>query len=282
MKRTNITSIILFTLLIIVPFGAGLIYALLYSFGIIAVLNQGFTLDHWKNVLISSEVIRSFLFTIYIGIISLAIAASLALLYVMTGKKNQNRWTSYFIYLPLTIPSMVAAFFTFQFLSKSGFVSRILNALHLSNGIDGFPDLINDSFGIGIIVTHVMLALPFFIVLFQNYYQSEKLETLKQLSSTLGSSPSQFNRRVLIPVLLKKSSAPLALYFIFIIGSYEIPLLLGQQDPQMISVIVNRKLSRFDLNEIPQGYIIAILYTAIVSLLLLFILKIKTKSNATI
>jgi putative spermidine/putrescine transport system permease protein len=177
---------------------------------------------------------------------------------------------------------MVAAFFTFQFLSKSGFVSRVFDVLHLTNGIEGFPDFVNDSFGIGIIVTHVMLALPFFIVLFQNYYQSEKLETLKELSSTFGSSSSQFNRRILIPVLLRKSAAPLALYFIFMLGSYEIPLLLGRQDPQMISVLVNRKLSRFDLYEIPQGYIIAIIYTVVVSLLLFFIVKTKSKSHATV
>jgi len=280
MRRTSITAIILFFLLIIFPFGAGLMYALLYSFGIIGMLSHGFTFSHWIEMLASGETWRSFLFTIYIGVIALLVAASLALLYVMTGTKHQRSRTSSFIHLPLTIPAMVAAFFTFQFLSKSGFVSRIFNALHLTAGIDGFPDWVNDQWGIGIIVTHVMLAVPFFIILFQNYYYSEKLETLRELSSTLGASNSQFNRRILVPVLLKKAAAPVALYFIFMLGSYEIPLLLGRQDPQMVSVLVTRKLFRFDLTDIPQGYAIAILYTIIVSALLLFIIKSKSTAHA--
>jgi putative spermidine/putrescine transport system permease protein len=195
------------------------------------------------------------------------------------GTALRNR-ISYFIYFPLCIPPLVAAFFSFQFLSKSGFASRIFNALHLTNGIEGFPDLINDEFGIGIILTHMLLALPFFIILFQNYYQSEKLESLQELASTLGSSSRQFNHRILIPVLLNKTSVPIALYFIFMLGSYEIPLLLGVQNPQMISVLVNRKLSRFDLLDIPQGYVVAIIYSVMVSILLLIIIRAKTKTNA--
>jgi putative spermidine/putrescine transport system permease protein len=279
-KTSGTLPIILFLLLIVLPFSAGLMYAVLYSFGIIGILNHGFTLDYWKEVFTSSEVLRSFLFTIGISIVALIVSLSLALLFVITTGKNKNGSASYFIYLPLTLPAMVAAFFTFQFLSRSGFVSRIFNALGATNGIDGFPDLVNDTFGIGILFTHVLLAVPFFIILFQNYYQSEKLATLRELADTLGATASQFNKKILIPVLLKKAAAPLALYFLFMLGSFEIPLLLGQQDPQMISVLINRKLSRFDLNEIPQGYIIAILYTVVVLVLLLFVIKIKKRADA--
>ncbi|MEO6167882.1 MAG: hypothetical protein ABIO98_10225 [Chitinophagales bacterium] len=278
-KTSGTLPIVFFMLLIVLPFSAGLLYAVLYSFGIIGLLNHGFTFDHWTAVLTSSEVLRSFLFTIIIGTVSLIVALSLSLLFVVMGRKNPNGWSSYFIYLPLTLPAMVAAFFTFQFLSRSGFISRIFNALGFTRGIDGFPDLVNDSFGIGILFSHVMLAVPFFIVLFQNYYQSEKLATLRALADTLGATASQFNGKILVPVLLKKSAAPLALYFLFMLGSFEIPLLLGQQDPQIISVLINRKLSRFDLNSIPQGYIIAILYTVGVSFLLLSIIKTKKNSD---
>ncbi|MCY7409635.1 MAG: ABC transporter permease subunit [Chitinophagales bacterium] len=278
-NRSNILSHSFFALLVIAPFAAGIIYALLYSFGFIGELNQEFTLQHWKNVLQSAEIFKSFFFSIYIGITSLLISVSIAFLFVMKRKINSSGWMSYFFYLPLAIPAMVAAFFTFQFLSGAGFLSRIFFQLHISNGIDDFPDLVNDTFGIGIIITHVMLALPFFILLFRNYYQSEKLETLKELSLTLGSTSSQFNLKILIPVLLNKTFAPLALYFIFILGSYEIPLLLGQQSPQMISVLVNRKLSRYNLLDIPQGYVIAILYTLLVMLLLYFFIKSKDKSH---
>jgi len=278
-NRNHIPGTILFALLIVLPFSAGLIYAFLYSFGLVGILNQGFTLIHWRNVFASGELWRSLAYSFYIAGLSLFIAVALAFLFIML-RRDRNERTSYFIYLPLTLPAMVAAFFTFQFLSNAGFISRIFNALHLTNGPGNFPDMINDPWGVGIIITHVMLALPFFIILFQNYYRSENLETLRDLSLTLGSSHSQFTRKILVPLLLLKTSAPLGLYFLFMLGSYEIPLLLGQQDPQMVSVLVTRKLSRYNLQDIPQGYIIAILYTSVVCGLLLLIMRKKTNSNA--
>jgi putative spermidine/putrescine transport system permease protein len=279
-KTTRLIPAALFAVLVVLPFSAGLVYDLLYSFGITGVLTNGFTFLYWNAVLTSAAVLRSFLFTIAIAIASILIASSLAMLFVITGTKKQSGGSSYFLYLPLTIPPLAAAFFTFQFLSGSGILSRILNALHFTNGIDGFPNLINDALGLGIVFTHVMLAFPFFTILFQNYYHSEKLHSLKELAFTLGATNLQFNRTILVPVLLKKSAAPLLLYFLFVLGSFEIPLILGRQDPQMISVLINRKLSLFNLDDIPQGYIIAILYTLLVSLLVMMVMKIKKKKHA--
>jgi putative spermidine/putrescine transport system permease protein len=273
MKRSSPVSFIFFGALIVLPFAAGIVYALLYSVAAIGLLNQGFTLHHWKTVLTSPEVWQSFGFTIYISLVSLFLSVALALaLTIVMNRKNQNGGASFFLYLPLALPAIVAAFFTFQLLSKSGFVSRVLNALHLTNGVDGFPDWVNDAAGTGIIFAHVLLALSFFIILFQNYYHSEKLNLLEPLALTLGASRAQFQRRVMIPVLLKKTTAPLVLYFIFMTGSFEIPLLLGQQHPLMISVLINRKLSRYNLLDMPQGYFLAILYTTLVALLLLLFL----------
>jgi putative spermidine/putrescine transport system permease protein len=280
-NRNNKPALLVFFLLIVLPFAAGMIYALMYSVGVIGQLSNGFTLANWEKTLTSSEVLISFLFSIYTAAVSIVLSVAFALFFVMkeNGSGSKSR-IAYFIYFPLCIPPLVAAFFTFQFLAKSGFGSRIFSALHLTNGIEGFPDLVNDQFGISIILTHLLLALPFFIILFQNYYRSEKLESLHELSSTLGSSTSQFRCKVLIPVLLNKTAAPIALYFIFMLGSYDIPLLLGVQNPQMISVLVNRKLSRFNLLDIPQGYALAIIYTMMVSILLLMIIRTKAKTNA--
>jgi putative spermidine/putrescine transport system permease protein len=270
---------VIFAVLIVAPFAGGIIYAGLYSFSIIGYLGNGFTLLHWNEVLTNSEVLKSFIYTLYIGCTSLVFSISISLLFIINSKQKQSNWFNYFIYLPLAIPAMVAAFFSFQFLSKAGLLSRIFYSTGISESIESFPDLVNDTFGLGIILTHVVMATPFFILLFQNYYHSQKLQTLKELAFTLGASQAQFNYQILIPVLLKKTIAPLGLYFIFMLGSYEIPLLLGTQSPQMISVLITRMLSRYNLADIPQGYIISILYTAMI-LLLLVIINLKNKSNA--
>jgi putative spermidine/putrescine transport system permease protein len=65
------------------------------------------------------------------------------------------------------------------------------------------------------------------------------------------------------------------LFFVFVLGSYEIPLLLGRQSPQMMSILTMRKLERFDLATIPQAYVIALIYTVMMVFFLGFAYKRK-------
>ncbi len=71
-------------------------------------------------------------------------------------------------------------------------------------------------------------------------------------------------QRVVVPLLLRRAAAPLLLYFIFVLGSYEVPLLLGTQSPQMVSVLTVRKLRGYDLAGYPEGYVVATLYAGLV------------------
>jgi len=59
------------------------------------------------------------------------------------------------------------------------------------------------------------------------------------------------------------------LYGLFLVGAYEVPLLLGRQSPRMLSVLIAQKFRRFDLLELPQAYVLTCLYAIIV----VFILK---------
>ena len=56
----------------------------------------------------------------------------------------------------------------------------------------------------------------------------------------------------------------LALLFAVVLGSYEIPLLIGSQSPQMISVLVLRRYALYDITQKPEAFIIALLYTLLV------------------
>ena len=60
------------------------------------------------------------------------------------------------------IPAVVAALMTYQLLSPSGWLSRLTYAVGLTAGPDAFPALINDRLAVGIIITHIILAVPYF------------------------------------------------------------------------------------------------------------------------
>lgn len=249
----------------VLPLAAGLIYALLYSLGLAGILGNGFTLAYWQSVFAEGVVWRSLGYSAYIATASMSLACLLALgLVIKLRTAFQKGILSYVIYFPLAIPAMVAAFISFQLLGKAGLFSRLTYALGLTESLQSFPDLVNDFWGIGIIFSHSLMAFPFLLLLFLGTYEGERLGELKQIAKTLGAGEGYISRKIVAPILLKQNFAAILLYFIFVLGSYEIPLLLGREAPQMISVLTIRKLQRYDLLDKPEAYIIALIYCVLV------------------
>lgn len=251
-----------FLLITIVPLVFGLIYAVRYSFGWAGVINDGFTFDHWTKFMSSSAPYYSLFYSIYITIVSLFIALGTAFYLALKASKIfQKGWLSYLIYFPLAFPAIVVSLFIFQQLSKAGFIARLFYQFYWIDDIDAFPDLINDTFGIGIILAHVLMAVPFFLLYFITIIQNEQIPAQIEVAKSLGAKKGMILRRVTLAILWQRAKSTIILYALFIMGSYEIPLILGRQSPQMISVMTVRNLKHFDLSNIPQAYIMAVLYT---------------------
>ncbi|MBC7642272.1 MAG: sulfate ABC transporter permease [Flavobacterium sp.] len=251
----------LFIVIVLLPVLAGLIFAILYSLGLIGFLNSGFNWLAWNSVLTDFYFWKSIAFSLYVGLVSVSISAIISFLLAFYWHDDlKNGLLSIIIYLPLCFPATVMAFFIFQMLSQSGFISRIFFKIHLTDSISNFPELINDLFGIGIIFTMIALITPFFIILFSTIYQEENINQLSQLSTTLGADKKFIFMNVIVPVIIKKSSVSLILFVIFVMGNYEVPLILGRQNPQMISVAIVQKIQRFNLYDIPKGYTMSLIY----------------------
>ena len=258
-------GLILFVVIALLPITFSIGYALLYSVGLVGLLREGFTWTHWSALFEGSEVLYSFGLSIYISLAVVVATVLLSLWLTLQLRRSLLQGPlSYALYAPLAIPATVAAFFVFQLFSGSGLLSRLLFSLGVIDTIQEFPGLINDSSGIGIILAHVGLAIPFFVILFHEIYSSEGVDKLTQLARTLGASRQQVIWRIQLPILIRKAFLNIALLFIVVLGSYEIPLLLGRQNPQMISVLTMRKYEMFDIREKPEAFIVALLYTLLV------------------
>ncbi len=279
-KIANRFGLGFFLLMVIMPFAAGLLYALGYTVGLSGVLANGFTWMHVSAVMSSNEVLRSIGFSFYIAIAAISISLSIALPAVIAYHQTITKSKSALIvFLPLAMPAIVTAFASFQILGKTGLLSRLFYQLHIINNLQQFPDLINDKFGIGIIATHVLMAVPFLLIFFSNLFISERLTELSNIAATLGANKKQTMYRIVLPVLLKRGLTTILLYFIFVLGSYEIPLILGRQSPQMISVLIVRKMQRYNLFDIPQGYFLSCIYSVFIILLLSVFLRPKKISR---
>ncbi len=280
-KIVNHLGIVCFMLLVVLPFAGSLIYAILYSFGLTGILSKGFTASHVSGLLRNNEMFFSLLYSFYIAVCSMLISLLLAITGVLFFKTTitKSRW-SFFPYLPLALPAIVTAFVSLQVLNKTGVLSRVLYQTNMINDFSQFPDMVNDRLGIGIIITHVLMATPFFLIFFSNIYEAENVKALSNVAKSLGASSVKVAEKIVIPLLLKQGLKTILLYFIFVFGSYEIPLILGQQSPQMISVLIVRKMQRYNLMDIPQGYFLSVIYSIVVILLLAVFLKSKKQAIA--
>jgi putative spermidine/putrescine transport system permease protein len=279
MKVSNIIPLLLLVLFAILPLVLGFGFALAYSFGLVGALNTGFTLENWTNLFANSDVVISFAYSAGLALASLSLSVILALIITIKFHVKFSKGIfSYLIYMPLAFPAIVAAFFIFQFLGNVGILSRLAYQFGIINSLESFPNLVNDRYSIGIILAQFLLSLPFFTLLYVSLFQTEKIEEYTQLASSLGANKNQSILKITIPILIKKSFPNLVLYFIFKLGTYEIPLLLGRSSPETISVLAVRKLQKFNLYDIPQGYAVAVIYTVVVISLLFIVLK-SNKQN---
>ena len=259
---------------------AGLGYALLGSLGIVGPLATGFTARHWQALGTDAGLLKAALFSLWIAGVSLALAVGLALALVLGAQATlRRRPFPTLLYVPLLMPALVLGFYLFQLLSRAGWLSRLSFGLGLTRGVAGFPELVQDAAGVGIIVAHVLLLFPFLTLLFQAIYQESRLPDYAQLAQTLGASLGQFRWRVALPVLLRRAAPTVLLSFIATLGAYDIPLLLGRPYPQMLSVYIATRLQRFDLRELPAAYLAGFL-VAVGLLALILVLTRLTRRHA--
>lgn len=271
---------VLFILFCITPLALSIGYSFLYSIGGVGLLSDGLTIQNWLE-LFQGEFLQSILYSLWIALASAGIALSLALTFLF-GLYDKLRQPSVykFMFLPLTIPPIVVAFVIFQLYSGSGLFSRILNHVGLISTAQQFPVLVQDPYGIGIILAHVFIAFPFFFLVLLNLYKHEKLEEFQRVALSLGSDISTIRFKVQLPILMKGLFPLLILYIIFFMGAYDIPLILGQSSPLMISPLILEKLQRFNLADIPVAYSMAVLYAVICVVTVSYLLLIYRKKGA--
>jgi len=253
----------LFAAVALAPIGASLLWGALYSVGLAGLLAQGFTLEAWRRSLGEAELWRSLGLSVAIALAVAGLSVSLSLAIALGMRRALARGPlASVLALPLAIPASVAAFLALQTLGGGGLIDRVL-----AGSAGSLPSLVGDPHSIGIVLTHTALAVPFFTLVFSRLRETEHLDALEDLARALGAGRAQVLRRVSLPVLLRAASGNILLLAIVCLGSYEIPLLLGRQSPEMLSVFTMRKFTFYDIGRRSEAYVAALVYTALAGVL---------------
>jgi putative spermidine/putrescine transport system permease protein len=260
------------------PLAAGLGFMLLYSTGVIGLLASGFTLRYWARVLADGHTWISLAYSAWIGAISLGASLGLAFtLQAALGPRLRAGALRGLLFLPMAIPPLVAALLSVELLGNAGLVARLAHAVGWIERPEEFPTLLYTTSGVGILFAHVTLVTPFLLLLLDRLARHESIAELEQVARTLGASHWQAWRRVRLPVLWRACTPVLSVYFLVLTGAYEVPLLLGAQYPSMISVLIQRRFSQFDLGTRPEAYALASLYACLAAGLLLVLFASRAK-----
>ena len=270
--------VVLLLILIAAPLLAGLCFMLLYSTGLLGLLAQGFTTRYWTHVLTDGTTWLSLAYSAVIGGASLGASLALALaLQAGLGARVSSGALHGLLFLPLALAPLVAALASVEILGNAGLLARVAHAAGWIDRPEDFPSILYTFSGAGIVVTHMMLVTPFLLLLLDRVARHESLAALLGVAHTLGASPWQAWRRISLPVLVRASAPVLSIYWVVLMGAYDVPLLVGAQYPAMMSVLIERRFSQFDLSVRPEAYVLASLYAVVATGLLLALFSLRKR-----
>ena len=272
-KQTHILLAV-FIAITVLPILAGFIYAALSAFGLAGYLGNGFTWMYWQQAFDMQVLPAIGFYSLAITCVVLFLATIIGMFVVLYFKeKTQSGVLSYLLYLPMAIPLIAAASLTLHFLGNAGLLARFAYLLNLIESPGDFPDMVQDRWSIGIVITHTIIAAAYFSILFSAIFKQNAIQAYMDAAHTLGAGKKQVIRKIVLPLVLNKALPSIILYGVFIFGSYEVPMLLGQQEPQMISVSIAQKFTRYNLADVPVAYALASMYTIVVVAVLFILFK---------
>jgi putative spermidine/putrescine transport system permease protein len=253
---------------VVLLFGGGLFLGLLQGLGYFpGAAEHSLTFTHFNHVLGDPDFLKSLGLTLYIAATStlIALVISVVIAMVLLTFAERMQWVHFILQIPLVIPHLVVAITVVFLLSPTGLLSRVAQLLGLIASSSDFPLLINDRFGIGIIVTYVWKEIPFITLMIFSVLRNAGLELL-DVGRTLHANGWQRFRYIILPMITPSLAAASLIVFAYTFGAFEVPFLLGQTYPMLLPVLAYKHYADVDLMARPEGIAAGILIACIVAL----------------
>lgn len=226
-------------ILLLVIFVVGLINGITQSLGVIPTFGlREPTFKYYEEVLSSPQMKTSILFSLYIAFTSSlfsVIVGTLICMIIVINKKTKWIYEK-LIEIPIVVPHIVVAIFILNIFSKSGLIARILASLGIISGQEEFFNLIYDKYGIGIMLAYLWKEIPF-IIYFVLSIMSNINDSLGEAAINLGASRWKTFKMVTLPLCRNTILSGFLIIFVFSLGAYEIPQLLGPTLPKALPVL---------------------------------------------
>ena len=188
---------------------------------------------------------KAFLYTIRVTVITLTALFALCYPLAMYLRFSKGRVAGIFrtlCLIPLFIPTIISAFAFISFYQQGNFLDVLLHNLHIEQIFFGgaYPQLIDNT--TGIVMAQVWNNIPITVLLI-GAGLAEIDNALIESARDVGANYLRIFRSILFPLTLRNALIAFVLAFIGVLGSYNIPDLLGPTLPQMIGPAMNDNIS---------------------------------------
>lgn len=250
MKKRMTPYLLLVPQLILgVVFLTGLLSGITQSLGVIPAFGlKTPTLEYYKEVLTRTDTLQSLKYSLYIAFVSAFFATVIGTVFcailVSRGKTKGNIMRA--VQIPIIVPHVVVALFVVNILSQNGILARICAQLGFITDQQQFPMFLYDSHGIGVILAYLWKEIPF-IVYFVIALMANINGSLGEAAINLGANKVQAFLKVTLPLCMNSILSGFLIVFVFALGAYELPFILGATLPKALPVLAYIEYSKPDM-----------------------------------
>ena len=230
----------------------------LFLGGIVLAVNESLAAP--RELLQDPELRAALGFTFWIAFASTVIS-TLTGVALALGLRNSRSAMSV-LQIPIAMPHLTMAIVLLHLASPSGLISRTAFALGFIQSPAQFPDLVQDPYGLGIILTYWIKETPFLAVtslalLMRSGRQYE------EVAQNLGAGYWDRLRFVTLPLLAPAILPAALIVFAFVFAAFDVPFLLGRSYPTVLSVLAQRYFQSSEVAGRPSAMLVSIFMTFI-------------------
>lgn len=232
----------------------GVTAAVLQSIGLLPLVGRPrASVDAYRRVA-GPELAESVLLSISLATASTATAlvVGFAIAVLVLRSRRAGRVLSAAAALTVPVPHVIGAATIGLLLADSGFVARLTGA-----DPNTFPQLVAGPWWLAVVAEYAWKESAFVAVVVLAALAREE-QLLRDAAATLGASAPQRLRRVTLPLAAPALVATGGISFTYVIGSYEVPWLLGRTSPEPLTVLAYRLFTDADLATRPQALAVAV------------------------
>lgn len=219
----------------------GIYYVIMTSFGYNRIIGKnGFTLEYYRELILSREFLENLRYTVKInfftGVISLLLTVVfLYLIHINRNSKYLGKAFKKILEFPVGVSYLTGAYALVLLLSRGGVIGSYLVKFGVIESIREFPILINDNYGVGIILGYIWKVVPFMVMMCIPM-MADIERKWRDLGILYNLTDYNFFKKIIFPMILPTLSLSFFLVLAYLFSAFETSYILGVTYPRTLSV----------------------------------------------